>query len=342
MPIIKSTQALDVPCLKGLIYGDAGSGKTSLISANPRTLILDFDVGAHRAIGRDDVMRMDSWLEVVKTIEDPAEMANYDNIVFDTVATALDMLMLDLIRRNPKYGNASGGLSVQGWGALSMEFTQLANKIIAQRKNLIMVAHAKEEKEEDRRYYRPHIPGSSKDFISRISDFIGYAYTPQKDVYVLDFSCPEKAIVKDAGGLGKIIVPNLVLPENRAFFGGLLSAITKAIATKSKAQEQAVNQILEFKERVQKFTTLKQFNAELIPIMELLAKDKGLAVQFKTISDAAAMAKSVVYNKTTKAYEKLPAKLQEPSDDKKAESAEVEAIEATHAMEQLEEEDYQW
>lgn len=342
MPIIKSTEKLEVGCQKALFYGDAGSGKTTFVSASPDTLILDFDGGAHRALKRADVMRMANWQEVVATLKDKEIMAEYNNIVFDTVATALDLLTLELVRQNPRNGNAVGGLSQQGWAALATTFTQEANKVIAQGKNLIMVAHAKEEKDGDNRYYRPLIPGSSKDFIARISDSIGYMYKTQADTYILDFSCPEKAVVKDTGNLGRIVVPNLGLPENRTFFSDMLKSIADAIHAKSAAQDEAIDQILEFKNRLSKFTKLSQFNGELPALNELIKTDKGMAIQLKTILDQAAP-KTVIYNKTTKAYEKLPAKLQEPepTDDEKAAYAEAEANEAA-AAEEVAEEVYEW
>ena len=88
---IKITRAADpivVDRLNVVIYGPPGIGKSSLAFTADKPLLLDFDLGGHRAANRKDIVRVESWADVANiSIED---LAPFQTVVMDTAGRALD------------------------------------------------------------------------------------------------------------------------------------------------------------------------------------------------------------------------------------------------------------
>ena len=68
------------------IFGQPGIGKTSVAFSASRPLLLDFDGGSQRAVGRKDVVRIRSWSDVAGIEAEDVE--DFDTIVIDTVGRA--------------------------------------------------------------------------------------------------------------------------------------------------------------------------------------------------------------------------------------------------------------
>src|SRR4051812_14030410 len=124
--LILETDVIDVTCPPVLIYGDPGSGKTSLGFTADDALGLDFDGGSHRSAFRKKTLRFDCWDDVITTqnegVKDakgnlviPTNFGNH-NIILDTVDTLLKFMGQALMAGNAKLGNRAGGLSQNGWG----------------------------------------------------------------------------------------------------------------------------------------------------------------------------------------------------------------------------------
>lgn len=291
---------MQVKMLTGLVYGDPQSGKTTLGGSAKRPLILDSDRGAYRALHRPDTLEVHSWQDITDVINDDEIMSQYDTIIIDTVGTALDFLAEHVTKLPGKNSNGSGGLSPQGWGLLKTEFQSLVNKIRVKGKNILFLAHAKEEKDGDVRYYRPDIQGGSKDMVFRICDFIGYAYRPNASTRIVDFSCVEKAMVKDTANIGKITIPDLT--EKKPFFEELTKEMLERINNKTEAQKQAAAVVADFRKTVEAIENPEELNAQIAVIATLKENNKSLAMQCYKILEEEATKRHLVFDKESKRY----------------------------------------
>ncbi len=301
MPTIrKADEAMLVKLLTGLIYGDASSGKTTLSGTSKRALILDGDRGAYRALHRPDTLEVQSWQDILDVVADDVIMAEYDTIVIDTVGTVLDFLAERITKLPGKNSNGAGGLSPQGWGLLKNEFQAFVNGLRAKGKNILFIAHAKEEKDGDNRYYRPDIQGGSKDMVYRICDYIGYAYRTSANTRIVDFSCVERAMVKDTANIGKLTIPDLT--EKQPFFENVMDAMLEAINNKTEAQQQAVSTINTFRKTAEGLTEAEQFNEQISFITALKEKNKAVAMQCYKILEEQAAKHGLQFDKDAKKY----------------------------------------
>ena len=64
--IISANEPMKVDQLVVTIYGQPGVGKTSLGFTAESPLLLDFDHGAYRAMGRKDTVDVSAWSDVTQ------------------------------------------------------------------------------------------------------------------------------------------------------------------------------------------------------------------------------------------------------------------------------------
>jgi hypothetical protein len=160
--------------IKVLLYGQPGLGKTTLALSAPSPLLLDFDNGVHRVspMHQTDTVQMERWQDVLDVLNE--DLSNYKTLVIDTAGKMLDFMGAYLIEKNPKLGKSNGALSLQGYGERKAEFNAFLKRVSLMGKNLVFVAHDKEEKEGDNKIIRPEIGGSSSGDLIKELDLVGY------------------------------------------------------------------------------------------------------------------------------------------------------------------------
>ena len=82
LKILSASEPLPVEQLVVAIYGQPGIGKTTLAFTAEAPLLLDFDKGAYRAVGRKDTVQIESWPDVTNITE--ADLAPYKTVIVDT------------------------------------------------------------------------------------------------------------------------------------------------------------------------------------------------------------------------------------------------------------------
>lgn len=182
--LVLPTEVIQVKNPPVLLYGQPGVGKTSLAQTASRPLTLDFDKGIHRSAFRQFALTFDAWDEVVDAQQNgikengttilPPKFGGYDTIVTDTIGSLLTAMSVSLIAGNSKYGQKSGGLTIQGYGALKGLFENWLTGLRQMGKQVIMIAHQKEEKEGDNKIMRPDITGGSYGIVMNCADVVGY------------------------------------------------------------------------------------------------------------------------------------------------------------------------
>lgn len=259
MRIIKATETIPVDHPVFLIFGQPGIMKTSLAYSAKDTLLLDFDRGAHRAINRRDTLVIDTWADVSELIEHPEALAPYATIAVDTVGRCLDVMTADIIRETPKYG-PGGNLSMQGWGVLKKRFQTFMATLRALGKDVVLIAHDKEDKDGDARVVRPDIAGGSYGEVMKVADFVAYAYMAGRD-RVLDFNPTDRWIGKNPGAWQAFKVP--APAKATTFLAELIDRGRDALGHISEESALITQQIEAWREKLAGLTTAAALNGEM-------------------------------------------------------------------------------
>lgn len=215
--IVTSMQPLNVENIITFIYGDPGIWKTSLAFTAKNPILFDFDKGAYRASNRKDTVQIGSWQEVATfTAQD---LANYDTIIIDTAGRALDMIS-DNLKSDSRNTTRGGQLSMQGYGKLGGIFTDWLKMLRGMGKDIVLLAHASEDKDGDNVIKRPDMVGGSKKEAYKVADMMAYMTTQQGqngDVKMLNFRPSSTYLAKDSGQIGNVqIIPMKDSPNQLA------------------------------------------------------------------------------------------------------------------------------
>lgn len=304
MRIIKADEPLLVNSIKILFYGEPGAGKTSLAFSVKNPICYDFDEGAHRSGFRKDVWQFDSWGEAAAITA--SDLRIYDSIIIDTVGRQLDLIAAHVIRNNNKLSTRAGNLTLQGYGELKSVFAQWVKRITTMGKDIIFVAHNKEEKDGDSVIMRPDIQGSSYGEVFKIADGIAYARIINNRRTV-DFQPTEQHVGKDTARIGLVEIPNLT--DQPAFGADLIQRIKDSINSASEAGRKATEQIESFRKRLgecESLGCLNDIRKEISAIESQLVKDKS-----KTILIQRMKAMDATWSKEKECFISL--KVEEPS-----------------------------
>lgn len=250
-PIVTSTLVIT-------LFGQPGSGKSTLAYSAPRPLLLDFDGGAQRAMGRKDTVRVHSWADVADIQAE--DVANYDTICLDTVGRALEYLAADLIARDPKCRRTSGELSMQGYGALKTAFAQWLSRIRTFGKHIILIAHEKEEKDGDNTIVRVDAMGATRIEVIRLSDLVGFVsmYNGKRTI---DFNPTDRHTGKNCAGFDMLTIP--AIETNPAWFSEIMLEALTQMNAMTEAQREREAELAQWMEVISKLDTVESINAAI-------------------------------------------------------------------------------
>lgn len=242
--IVTSVQPLNVENIITFIYGDPGIWKTSLAFTAKNPILFDFDKGAHRAGAfRKDTVQIGAWHEVARfTAQD---LQGYDTIIVDTAGRALDM-MTDSLKGDSRNTRKDGQLSMQGYGKLGSMFTDWLKMLRGMGKDIVLLAHASEDKDGDNVIKRPDMVGGSKKEAYKVADMMGYMTMQQGQngaVRVLNFTPNHTYLAKDSGQIGNIVINSMTDAPNQLadIIQATKNHINSLSAEAAKAQQQLEN-----------------------------------------------------------------------------------------------------
>lgn len=287
LKIITASEPMRVEQLIITIYGQPGIGKTSLGFMSDAPLLLDFDRGAYRAMGRKDTVPVSSWNDVMNI--EASDLAGYKTIVVDTAGRALDALAADIIRREPKFGRG-GVLTQQGWGRLKSEFTSWLTMLRGFGLDVVLIAHGTEKMDGDETIVRLDVAGGSKDEIYKSADMMGRLFI-RGGKRMISFDPTDTAYGKNPASL-----PTQEVPSGDFSFMATLISQTKEKLNELSAEQQAeAEKIKNFTETVKKFSNPEDFT-------DSIGVAKELGKTFAGILAREAKERGYVYDVESKAY----------------------------------------
>lgn len=266
MKIIKGTEAITVDHPVFLIFGQPGIGKTSLGYSAAEPLLIDADRGAHRAVNRRDTLAVDTWKDIAEVTDAKDALDPYKTLVADTAGRVLDLLSLQIIEDNPKFGRGDGSLTLPGFGALKSRFAAWLTKLRAQGKDVVLLAHGKEDKDGDSVIIRPDMTGASYGELMKVADFVGFLYMRGRD-RVLDFNPTDRWVGKNPAGWKPFVLP----PPAKAttFLADLIEQGRQALGEISSESAALLQQVETWRERIATFDSPQACN-DAMPLIKAI------------------------------------------------------------------------
>lgn len=290
--ILPGAQAIQVTRLNTLLYGQPGSGKTSLAFTAQSALLIDCDNGAHRAQNRQDIIQPNSFADILALLGTPdgrAAIAKYSTIIIDTVGELINLMILHIrdneaqfgLKPGKGYNHATGTLVIQGWGALKSLYRSFLAQLKATGKDIIFIAQQEEEKNDTGKFYRPQIMGSAYDMTLSSADLVAYIRVEAQGQRVALFAPSDEHYGKDSAGIGRCVIPsNGMAPD---FMAQLLAKAKTQMGQVSETSRALAEAYAEWLDRITEAAEMQVPAAlnELVPT--IAAIDNGtLKAQVKS------------------------------------------------------------
>ncbi len=227
--------------IRMLIAGFPGIGKTTLALSAPKPLHIDVDRGVDRvkAQNRKDFTQPETYEELLQDLK--SDLSDYETLVFDTGGKLLDLMKPYVIKQDSKNGQKDGQtLSIKGYGAVGKEFQRLMDyAYYTLNKNVVVIFHAKEDKDGENTKLRILVEGSTKDNVWQPMDLGGFMemYNGNRTI---GFDNCERYYAKGTHGIkGVLPLPDLDNPNNgNDFLTKLFEKVNESIQEESEYFEK--------------------------------------------------------------------------------------------------------
>lgn len=293
--------------IRMLIAGYPGIGKTTLALSAPRPLHIDCDFGLDRVEARYRVpfIQPQSYEELLADLV-PENLRDFETLVFDTGGQLLTLMSLWAIKKDPKYGQRDGTLSLKGYGFVGKEFMRLMDYCYYElKKHIVMVFHAVEEKDGDNTRLRIKVEGQTKNNVWEPMDLGGFMEMHGND-RVIGFSNCERYFAKGTRGIkGVMKVPELGPDKPNDFLTRLFDQYYKQVAEEvrmAEEQKRAYEAVMEKGQaiiaKIEDANTANQAVEEMKQLEHVLTSRQELAYLFsQKVAEL-----NLVLDKETKQY----------------------------------------
>lgn len=227
-----------------LIAGYPGIGKSTLALSAPKPLHIDIDHGIDRIEPRyrADYIQPKTYDEVLEDLV-PENLTDYDTLVFDTGGKLISLMSLWAIKKDLKYGQRDGSLSLKGYGFVGKEFTRLMDYCFyTLNKHIVMVFHAVEDKDGDQTRLRIKVEGQTKNNVWETQDLGGFVEMVGND-RTIGFSNCEKYFAKGTRGVSGVMRIPALGPTSPNDFLSKLFEQYNARSAEEMAQQNAQKEI---------------------------------------------------------------------------------------------------
>lgn len=197
--------------IRMLIAGYPGIGKSTIALSAPRPLHIDADFGVDRIEPRYRVpyIQPASYDEILEDLT-PENVKDFDTLVFDTGGKIISLMSIWAGKKDPKYIQRDGSLSLKGYGFVGKEFVRLMDYCFYElQKNIVIVFHATEEKDGDNTRLRIKVEGQTKNNVWEPMDLGGFMEVYGND-RTIGFSNCERYFAKGTRGISGVVkIPTL-------------------------------------------------------------------------------------------------------------------------------------
>ena len=156
---LKQTGAISTNGVKMLVYGQAGTGKTSLIPTLPRVVVLSAEGGLLSIQGADvpyiEINSMTSLMEAYSWLIESAEAKGFDSIALDSISEIAEVVLAEELKKQ-KDGRAAYGELNTIMAGMIRAFRDLPAKHV-----YFTAKCDKSQDETGRLLYAPSMPGKS-------------------------------------------------------------------------------------------------------------------------------------------------------------------------------------
>ncbi len=216
MKIVRPTDAIPPRTTIVIIYGDSGTGKTSLAFTAKRPLLLAFEEGVERSFadGRGIFVPVATWQELLVEMDsDNGELVtlireeNIQTLIADTAGTAIQSQITDYVKSLGGKLTTKGGsaLSMDGWQHASNEFGKLIKFAKKFNLDLICLAHSKGDGKEQKMDI--DVQGSARGILTKHSDIIAYISTDGRGQRWIELDGTEDKVGKNPARIGRQMIP---------------------------------------------------------------------------------------------------------------------------------------
>ena len=230
--------------IRMLIAGYPGIGKSTLALSAPRPLHIDVDFGIDRIEPRyrKPYIQPKSYDEILEDLT-PINVQDFDTLVFDTGGKLISLMSQWAIKKDVKYGQRDGSLSLKGYGFIGREFQRLMDYCFYELdKHIVVVFHAIEEKDGDNTRLRIKVEGQTKNNVWEPMDLGGFVEI-QGNNRTIGFSNCERYFAKGTRGIhGVWQVPELGPDKPNDFLTRLFAQYNELSAAEvaKNAEDQEV------------------------------------------------------------------------------------------------------
>lgn len=297
--------------IRMLIAGYPGIGKSTLALSAPNPLHIDVDFGIDRIEPRyrKAYIQPGSYDEILEDLT-PENVKDFDTLVFDTGGKLISLMSLWAIKKDLKYGQRDGSLSLKGYGFVGKEFVRLMDYCFYElQKNIVIVFHATEEKDGDNTRLRIKVEGQTKNNVWEPMDLGGFVEMYGND-RTIGFSNCERYFAKGTRGISGVRkIPTLTPTSPNDFLTKLFAqynAISAEELAKNAADQEAYEAAMaEGRAVVETITDADTANAAMPKIKAIkhsLTSEKEVGVLF----NAKIKACGLFYDKVLKKYTLAP------------------------------------
>ncbi len=236
----KPSELTAKPGIVAMVYGSPGSGKSTLACSAPNAVMIDTDGGVMRINGAHQIptLQVQNWEQIADALVEVKQTPEIESVIIDTVGKMLSF-MEEYIKRTATGKkieiNRDGSLSLKGYGKRKQMFIDFIKGVTTLGKNVIFVAHDKEETRGEDTVIRPEVGGSSTNDLMKELDLVGYMEM-NGNIRTISFTPTDRFYAKNTCDMPGVIPIPVLIDENKNiigdnnFFGFVISNYRNRIA----------------------------------------------------------------------------------------------------------------
>lgn len=281
--LIEADEAIKVKNIMVVLYGEPNTTKSSTGFTAENPILLDFDKGVHRAVGRKLVVKFKTWEEVQQfTASGIIKDRGIKTLIIDTAGVMMDdFIALFAMKQNPVNQQKGGGLSLKGFGAIKDVYSKFQAECETFEVDLVLLCHSTDQQEGDSVKKRPKMTGGSYDILKQKADLMGFMEM-QNNKPVLIFSPTDRNVGKNAPGFPVLEIPHFTDPKFKTFLADIITKTKEHLNAMSEDQRIAV----------QKIETLNLQISDAVDITDL----GDIEIEIATLSKPIQLQISKLYN----------------------------------------------